>query len=228
MNRSVIWIMGPIRSGTNWIADLCLPVSNHIFKEDEIYRDLNNRKKPIKQFFNDNLVFKFNTDKDHIDQLFDLSPDSKLVFVIRDGREVCHSMAYPSSRSYPTRIFPYIEEAKKQGIHPIYAAARSWVTYMTNGDGYYHDFVLDKYPGISYILRYENLISDFDNEYLEFLNFLNLPIDNIKFKKIISPIKTPSQDKWLNWSNSQKDAFKSFDEANELLIKNGYASDNNW
>ena len=230
-----IWVVGPVRSGTNWVCGLLNPMVEKSICDDENFRDLNSRH--ILSSYG-SFSFKINEDWCHLDKLLEMYPKSKFILVNRDGREVANSIAYPNRNSIPFRDFkisnhinnPTFNPLNLKGDRGLLSIATSiWLGYIRS-----YDEIINKFEDRAYYLDYNKLVGDFDIEYQKLCDFIGLKIDKDKFNKIRKPLKTPNQKVWEFWSKEQKDDFRNASHTSnhlnggEALIKYGYEKNNNW
>lgn len=226
-DSKAIWIVGPVRSGTNWVCSLLSPLVESCYCDNEFFRPLKKRHLLSKH---KSFSFKINEDHVNIDELVNMYPNSKVILVNRDGRDVANSIAYPNKKSIPFREFN-IQRYLTKDKTLLSIGAEIWVRYLKN-----HDNIIKKNPEITYYLDYNKLVSDFDFEYKKLCDFIGLPINENELVNIKKPLKTPNQNSWSNWSEEDKNYFKNAEireegipyTAGELLVKYGYENDNNW
>lgn len=230
-----IWIVGPVRGGTNWVCGLLKPMVEKCICDDEGFRGLDTRHRlsSYKSF-----SFKINEDWPHLDALLEMYPKSKFILVNRDGREVANSIAYPNRNSKPYRDFNIIQHINNPVFNPLKLkgdrsllpiATSIWLGYIRS-----YDEIIKKFEDRTYYLDYNKMVNNFDIEYQKLCDFVGLEIDKGKFNKIQQPLKTPNQRVWEVWSKEQKNDFINASHSGnhlnggEALIKYGYEKNNNW
>lgn len=215
------WVTGPIRSGTNWICSLFHPFVDIYHSDNETYRTLESRK-VLKKY--ESFAFKLNEDSNIMDQIIKIFPNSKIFLVMRDSRDVVNSIVYPHKNSIPYRKFPAIDSRSKEfNQHPMEVGIYYFNAYIEN-----YDNIFNNYNDITYLIKYEDLINNFDEEYKKMEYFIEREPDINKLNQIKKPIKTPNQQIWKTWTDEQKNIFKSDEKAMESLIKYGYEKNKDW
>lgn len=157
-----------------------------------------------------------------IDELFRYFPNSKFIFMIRDGRDVAISMKGYHGFS--------IEQGAK-----IWAVSMNSRRKVRNNKNYLE-------------IKYENLIKSPLNEMSKISEFLSIKLppknkilnfftkakpeelkklSSLHEKQLSKPIYNTSIGRWKKeMSNKEKKIFKNF--AGEILIREDYEKDNNW
>lgn len=167
-------------------------------------------------------------------QLNQLFPNSPLIHVLRDGRDVVSCLLEMNWTDPKNgQPLPYTQN--------IEDAARYWLTYAT------HARQAGKNPACKeqyFELRYEDLIQNPAPTLKKFFNFLQEPwqeqqfdfhlfeqplaaAENINELVPSHPMNVKSIGQWQNkFKSRDKEIFKAI--AGDLLIDLGYANDNNW
>jgi len=127
---------------------------------------------------------------DAVKLLHNLYPDSKLIFIVRDGRDVALSQRFKHFIEIPqhlTRSDLVIRDAFTDNVDPFFNGERSvftprairkalesWVTNLTETDQMGKELFGDE----SYIsLRYEDLLNDTKTQMQRVWSFLKVPVD---------------------------------------------------
>jgi len=135
-----------------------------------------------------------------LDNIYQLFPDAKYIYIVRDGRDVALSLL-----------------EKEWGPNNIYACATYWKSL--NGP----NPVLDKLrkSGQLLELRYEDLLDDTERYIQEFYEFLGEPYNNEMVEKLASTTQKGNYYKWKNKFSASE--IKLFDHiAASTLNKFGY------
>lgn len=166
-------------------------------------------------------------------QLAELMPDSPLVHIIRDGREVILSMMRTNWIEADTGARPAIAQ-------DVSAAARYWVKAVTFGRR------ARAHPGVLYHeLRYEDLTRNLEATMRAFLDFVGEPWsrDVIEYDRrehhlspgdyvsqgfeAVRPIAPKPSGAWRTlWSRDEIEAVRSI--AGGLLVELGYSNGSDW
>lgn len=99
-----IWIVGSPRSGTTFLTDLIGQKTKYCFDEPW-------SKYPLGKHHEWNLptdgdlVFKYCANCFYYEEIKNLYPNSKWIYIIRDPIHILYSMIFPKKNSYPNRIF---------------------------------------------------------------------------------------------------------------------------
>lgn len=163
----------------------------------------------------------------HLDRIFQIYPDSRVLLMIRDGRDVAVSLN------------------KRWGNFE--RSVRRWVEDNRAGEPYWKNPLVKK-------VFYEQLVSDFEAQIKAVYAFIDEPFDNtlLKFSDGVSMAEINGHDsdrngyqprefrdqqiakglykaggRWIaDMTEDQKIIFKQI--AGEMLIEYGYAEDSNW
>lgn len=164
-----------------------------------------------------------------IDKLLEISPDAKILLIIRDGRDVACSL-----------------QDRKGDIE---SGIKRWVLDNRAGEKYW------KYQSV-HILKYEQLVEDFDGTITKVLNFLDEAYEPEirefhKKPKLLSgaskqhlsvPAEQEQHAKFRNWQVNQplfdgRGKWKRMTEeekrvvkecAGDMLVEYGYVENNDW
>ncbi len=165
----------------------------------------------------------------HLGHIF---PDSPLIHVIRDGRDVVSSLLTMDWKDINTgKKLPYVASAE--------GAANYWVEAVTKGMSSAN---LNQVKGKYYDIRYEDLVSKPENVLPPLFEFIKEPWDprvllyhKIKRElgqessatQVIRPLDKKSIGRWkVDMNDQDKAVVKRI--AGKLLIQLGYAVDDNW
>ena len=168
-----------------------------------------------------------------MDYIFRHFPDARFVHMIRDGRDtVCSLRTHPSRKVVDGKVI------ELNTRNPIEDCIARWVTTVSAGLRYRGD---PRY----YELRYEDLIEDDEKTLKALFEFVGEAWEpaileyhrgrggsrdatkNALHPGIHKPITRSSEGRWRkDLSKEEAEVFKK--SAGELLIKLGYAQDNNW
>jgi len=220
MSTKAVWVMGCMRSGTTWTANILRPFVEKVYIEPRKYKPVEERKVLHKH---KSFGFKFCEDKRHCDRLVELFPNSKFLLMNRDGREIVSSIATPSGRSVPVRRSAGLTIiAEQRGVTRFQLAIEIWLSYLGN----YPD-VLKNHGNRTLLVEYRELVLNFEKEYTKIARYIDFegPID---FDAVPKPFKSPNQYGWERWTQEQTKFFKDFPGANEALILYGHVKDLNW
>ena len=164
--------------------------------------------------------------------LHHLFPESPLVHVIRDGRDVVASLLGVDWTGPDGHPVSYTRNAR--------AAAAYWVASVQAGR---QVAAID--PGVreQYIeVRYENLVTDPEGELRRLLDFLSEPWDEAVLRhqevrrdlagetstgQVEQAVYTSAVGRW-RWDLSEADREAVKDVAGDLLVELGYADDKDW
>ena len=169
----------------------------------------------------------------HMDYIFKHFPEARFTHMIRDGRDtVCSLRTHPSRKVIDGKVI------ELNTRNPIEDCIARWVTTVNAGLRYRGD---PRY----YELRYEDLIRDDETTLKGLFAFVGEPWEpsildyhrnrdgsrdatkNALHPGIHKPITKTSEGRWRkDLSKEEMDVFKK--SAGELLIKLGYAENNDW
>jgi hypothetical protein len=191
--KNQLFITGCIRSGTNWVFGILSRHYVYTYSEYFEYLDLAKRKK---EFLGKNyLLFKLNEDMRNISCLEQAFPDGKILIVLRNPLEILHSIYKPNKQSKPYRPFHDLREKwSRVGEKDLLPAA------VRRFESYYPVKtvnIIAKYNKNIYILKYEDLITNFNSAINQVFEFCKI-VQNNNFENELLPIKTPNQGICLN------------------------------
>lgn len=134
--------------------------------------------------------------------LYELFPDAKFMYIVRDGRDVALSLLL-----------------KNWGPNNIYACARYWKQLNIEREAFKE---LEK-KGQLISLSYENLLDDIENNVTRIYEFLEQEVSDAEIKKICAPVKKGNYNKWKK--KLSKGQIRIFDRvAANTLKRFGYQS----
>lgn len=164
----------------------------------------------------------------HFPALHEMFPESPLIHIIRDGRDVvCSLMEMDWTDSKTGKPFPYTRDAE--------AAAMTWVQMVKQGRKMTLD---DQYRDVYYEIRYEDIITSPETTLKKLFNFIGEPLDNTileysskqhilggtdesSAKQVTKTLYHNSMGRWKN-DLSQRDKTKVMKIAGPLLKDLGY------
>lgn len=118
-----------------------------------------------------------------IDILYELFPDSKYIYLVRDGRDVTLSLL-----------------EKDWGPNNIYYCARYWVTL---NQGSVHLDCLEVTNNL-YQLRYEDLLDNVEKYVKEIYSFLGWKCDKAELLELAKTVKSGNYNKWKKHMTSRQ------------------------
>ena len=103
-NNQKIWIIGSPRSGTTFLTDLIGQKTKYCFNEpwDKYPLGKHNEWNLPDDGY---LVFKYCANCFYYEEIKNLYPNSKWVYIVRDPIHILYSMTFTKKTSYPNRIF---------------------------------------------------------------------------------------------------------------------------
>jgi hypothetical protein len=135
-----------------------------------------------------------------IDVLYELFPDSKYIYIIRDGRDVALSLL-----------------EKDWGPNNVYYCAKYWASL--NQDHIYLKSMSSS--NNLYQLKYEDLLDNVEEYVKEIYSFLNLKYDEDVISRLAGTVKSRNYNKWKRYMTSRQ--IKTFDRvASGTLRRFGY------
>lgn len=217
------FIVGCIRSGTNFICNMFTDFVDIVHSDKEQFRDLNSRKVLLGR----NFAFKLNEDFNLLDDIYKMFPNCKILLVIRDPREVTNSIYKPNPRSVPPRVFPAVKQiARTKRITEFEAGMSICDCYFEGVD---KTIFQTKYKDIVTIVNYNDIVNNpqnlkdlFDKLFPDNIRQLNYYQQKVR--------KTPNQKAYLTWTPAQKENFKNFNDGslNNYLIEYGFEQSEDW
>lgn len=218
MSRA-FWVVGCIRSGTTLALQLFRGLVD--FADWEKKRLSQN---PALLAKHKSFAYKKCENFERTNELIRLFPSSHFFWIVRDGRDVVHSIAFPSQKSIPVRVFPAVKELmRKHKCTPLVAGIRIWMTYMRNQEKMETldpSRVTKFYYGDLMAKPRDTILSTYGKHF---------DISPAKLNAMVAFLKrTPNQQAWRRWTPAQKRTFKRFPGANDMLIKHGFVKDANW
>jgi hypothetical protein len=135
-----------------------------------------------------------------IDILYELFPDAKYIYIIRDGRDVTLSLL-----------------EKDWGPNNVYYCAKYWASLNQRSPS------LDslKLSQNLYQLKYEDLLDNVEGYVKEIYSFLNLEYDDAELRELTSTVKSGNYNKWKKRMTPRQ--INTFDRiASKTLKRFGY------
>lgn len=169
-------------------------------------------------------AYKQCEDFNNTEMLIAKFPQSHFFWVVRDGRDVVNSIAFPSRKSFPVRVFPGVKEiASQRKWTEFQASIFIWLDYMQ---------CQEKMETVDSSrvtkLSYSSLVAFPRKTILETYG-KHFTLSESQIKTMVNTVKkTPHQNSWLTWTDDQKETFKRFPGANDMLIRHGFVSDDSW
>ncbi len=194
-----------------------------IFSLLEKYLSTTGKKRIAEKTPNNIRIFK------HLHEMF---PDSPLIHLIRDGRDVVASLLSMDWKTPMGEPIEYTKDVKK--------AARFWLSAVTAGRKFAEEnSSSDK---VYLEIRYEDIVNKSEECLKKLFNFIDEPWDSsvLRYykqernlagessaKQVSQKLFTSAIGRWKkDLTKEQKEEIKPI--AGELLIKLGYAKDLNW
>jgi hypothetical protein len=147
----------------------------------------------------------------HLADIFRLFPDARAIVMVRDGRDVVHSL--------------------RHFVNPVEHSEASalWQRFTEAGIGWG-----DRGPtGQSIVVRHENIVSEPEREVRRILDFLDLDfaqgcVDHLAKGRINSSFDSDEERAagWREWNRTEKKVFQQ--NAGQLLIDLGYEPGSEW
>ena len=192
-----------MRSGTNWVYEILSRYYTSTYTEYFEYLNLEKRK--IDFYDKDSLLFKINEDMRNLSLLQDYFPKCKILILLRNPLEVVNSIYKPNKNSIPYRPFFDLKEkwSREGEVDLLPAAIRRFESYYPIET---INLITKKNKRI-FILKYEDLINNFNSAITKVFEFCKIQNDTI-FEKKLLPIKTPNQGIYL----------KDFSHQNQKVI----------
>ncbi len=221
----MVWIFGAPRSGSTWLGTQLLKIpeniiwnepylgvhfrimksdfkrTDYIFSESQKKNWLPELKKFILTFANSriknnkNLIIKEPNGSEGSDILLECFPNSKLIFLLRDGRDVVDSLidAHKPNSWNKSLSKVLLDSQRKRNIE-IERHSKTWKRIT--------DLVLSVYnkhsTDLRIMVKYENLREDTFNELKRIYQFLKIEINDNGIAKIIDKYdfkKIPTKEK---------------------------------
>lgn len=154
-------------------------------------------------------------------RLFYMYPDSRVVLVVRDGRDVSESVGRPNSGSDPAREFPAVTELVGAGRNPVSVGAEVWVRYMER-----FCEVMEVCGDRALVVRYDRLVEDFEGECRRLVWFLGGDRDDLwvlTSRADLRPRRGPNWEVWRDWTDGDRSAWRSVPGAEAMLARFGYS-----
>jgi len=156
-----------------------------------------------------------------VDILFELNPDAKIIWTIRDPRDMCMSKIY---RGW-----------KKKAADASFDGCLEDLNYMYN----IYTYTVNKYPDKIMVVKMEDLIIDIENESKRMCDFIDIPYEEeMKYpynrmretKKKYTTLDKGQIGLWERWSevydgfflSIEIDIVKLFEEVNYLILLFNY------
>ncbi len=150
----------------------------------------------------------------HLDNVRRLFPDAKFLFMVRDGRDVVHSL--------------------RHFVNPVehVRASEIWRDFISAGMTYQTRYADESLMLVSYA----NAVQDTEAELQRVFDFIGEPFsdESVDFIRSKSPINSsfssgdqePGHPRWSGWTLAERE---SFDEiAGDLLLQLGLEQDRDW
>lgn len=200
-------------------------------------------------------VFVKDPSVQNVDRFFDIFPDAKLIFLVRDGRDsVASSMkaalAIRSSESVIKRTRRRLSHLLQRDL---ISAAREWASAVDTIRGFDEEFRSTPLASRYMSVRYEDVFENPREMAARLFTFMGVPFDEATLESVANADvvgssfygKTGREDakkpnwtatpkteafkpvgRWNQWSPRQKAAFRRI--AGRQLIEMGYERDLNW
>jgi hypothetical protein len=149
-----------------------------------------------------------------VHKLYSIYPDGKLIYIARDGRDTVLSHRFQAFIDFQESLsdedlriredFIYFPEQFLEGRRSLFTrqsliiGAQNWVKNMVETDTIGQERFGDNY----YSLRYEDLISDTENEMVRIWEFLGVDPDFADWKELIRKESTINPD--ADWQRHQE------------------------
>jgi len=135
-----------------------------------------------------------------IDILYELFPDSKYIYIVRDGRDVTLSLL-----------------EKDWGPNNVYYCAKYWVG-LNSSNQYFDALEVSKNL---YQLKYEDLLDNVEEHVREIYTFLDVEYDEVELAQLAATVKPGNYNKWKKQMTSMQ--MNTFDRiASGTLMRFGY------
>ncbi len=131
-----------------------------------------------------------------IDILYELFPDSKYIYIVRDGRDVALSLL-----------------EKDWGPNNIYYCARYWVS-LNRDNKYINALASSKNL---YQLQYEDLLDNVEEYVKEIYSFLNVEYDQVELVELANTVKSGNYNKWKKHMTPRQ--INTFDRVASCTLK---------
>lgn len=127
------------------------------------------------------VIIKEASSVDASDIISECFPQSRIIFIARDGRDVLDSIVDATQEGAFMTIYGYAPQEKKDKLRVLRNVSRLWVFSMENRLRTFYRHRKD----LSYLVRYEDLVKNTADELIKLYEFLQIDINQNEIHNII-------------------------------------------